>query len=95
MLFLFSYDALEFQSYRPMVLAFKVGLGQVRKRIDLTPDGLIKIFLSIEVQTVENSYEIWGVKRDDEVTLGMFTGFTKEYVKKVSDEKVKFEIDFM
>lgn len=87
-----QFDAGEFQDYHPMVSSFKAGLRQVRKRIDLCPDGMIKVFLPIKVQTAGNSYKIWGVKRANgaQVTIGVFTGFAKEYVKKVADEKVKF-----
>lgn len=82
----------EFQEYHPMPTAYKNGLYKVRKRIDLAPNGLIKVFLPIKVQTTASSYKIWGIKRPDgtNIALATFTGFTKEYVTKAADQKIKY-----
>lgn len=55
----------EIQEYHPMPTSYKTGLSKVRKRIDLAPNGLIKVILPIKVQTTASSYKIWGIKRPD------------------------------
>lgn len=87
-----QFDANEFQSYHPMVLAFKEGLREVRKRVNMCPDGVMKVFLPIKVQTAPKSYETWAIRRDNgaQIAFGIFTGFVKEYDNKTSDETLKF-----
>lgn len=83
----------ELQEYHPLVLSVKAGLAEARKKIDLAPESVIKIVLPIKVQTAVDSWEKWGVKRDDgtQIVLATFAGFDKDYVKKASDEAVKFD----
>lgn len=82
----------EFQDYHPLPTSYKTALSNVRKRIDLAPSGLIKVFLPIKVQTTQSSYKIWGIKRPDGTNLALanFTGSTKEYVNKAADQKLKY-----
>lgn len=82
-----------FHQYHPMILCFKNELAQVRKKIDVAPDGIIKVVLPVQVQTAIGSWEKWGEKREDgsQVVLASFSCFIKDYVKKVADESVVFD----
>lgn len=82
-----------YHEYHPMILCYKNGLEQFRKRIDVPPAGLIKVALPVRVQTAIGSWEKWGAKREDgsQVVLASFSCFVKDYVKKVADESVVFD----
>ncbi len=77
----------------PKIMCLKSGLVKTRKRIESTPEVLMKIDLPIKVQTAATSWSHHGVKRDDGTmaVVAEFDGFVKEYTKKLSDSTVKFE----
>lgn len=82
-----------FNEYHPMILGFQSGLEQVRKKIDLAPEGLVRLVLPRKVQTAIVSWEKWGAKREDgsHIILAVFSCFTKDYVKRVSDQCVLYD----
>lgn len=82
-----------YHAYHPMILSFKNSLENVRKKIDVAPDGLMKFILPVKVQTGIGSWEKWGAKRDDgsHVLMAAFSCYVKDYVKKVSDESVVYD----
>lgn len=83
----------QFHLYHPMVLCYKNGLENVRKKIDMAPESSIKVNLPMKVQTAVDSWKHWGVIRDDgtQVFLAELSGYVKEYIKKSADESVIFE----
>lgn len=59
-----------------MMLCFKAGLAQFRKKVDVAPDSIIKVGLPIKVQKAVDSWKKWGVVRDDgtQVLIAVFSG---------------------
>jgi len=78
--------------YHPKILAFNSGLEKVRKKIDEAPQGCARVKLPIKVRTEIDSYSVTGVRKDGTLLISAeFSGFMKEYSKKLMDSQVKFE----
>lgn len=73
-LFQAQLDREELTIHHPMILCFKTGLQETRKRIDSAPTAFFKVTLPINVQVVP----------------GNFTGLAKDYVVTETDEIVNF-----
>ncbi len=82
-----------FNAYHPMILSFKNALENVRKKIDVAPDGVMKFTLPVKVQTGIGSWEKWGAKREDgsHAVMAAFSCYVKDYIKKLSDESVVYD----
>lgn len=50
-----------FHEYHPMIFCYQSGLEQVRKKIDVALDGLIKMVLPVKVQTSISSWAKWAL----------------------------------
>lgn len=79
--------------YHPMVSSLQSTLENVRQQIDEVPEAVVKIKLPIQVQSSTDSFDFWGVKREDGTMaiVGVFKGYIKAYSVKVIDSVVKFE----
>lgn len=77
----------------PKVLCLKNALSENRQRIDMAPEAIVKINLPTKVQTASGSWQKSGIKREDgtEVVIGDFTGYIKNYNKKITDTTVVFD----
>lgn len=77
----------------PKVACFKNGLEKRRPRIDAVPQTSIIVNLPIKVQTGENNWTKTGAVRVDgsQIVTGDFSGFIKEYNKKLSEADIVFD----
>lgn len=78
----------------PRIVSFKNGLQNVRTRIDVAPTASTTITLPIKVQTTSESFTKGGVTRPDGtlVMLAKFSGYAKDYNKKIRDSTVIFDL---
>lgn len=80
--------------HHPMVTCLKSSLENVRTRIDAAPEASAVITLPIKVQSTPESWVKWGIMRENgtQVIVATFTGYIKNYNKKISDSTVTFEM---
>lgn len=78
--------------HHPMVLCFKAGVQEARKRIDFAPAASFKVNLPIKVQITPGTWKKWGIVRPDgtQVLFATFTGLPKDYIVTETDETVEF-----
>ncbi|KAJ6648088.1 hypothetical protein Bhyg_03313 [Pseudolycoriella hygida] len=79
--------------YHPMISSLQSTLENVRQQIDDAPEAIVEVKLPIHVQSSTDSFEFWGVKRDDGTMaiVAIFKGYSKAYSIKVVDSIVKFD----
>lgn len=91
-LFRAQLDKNDLTSHHPLVLCFKAGLQETRKRIDFAPIASFKVNLPIKVQVAPGSCKRWGIMRADgtQVLISCFTGLAKDYIVTETDDVVHF-----
>lgn len=83
----------EIQAYHPKIIALHNALERMRNKVDVAPQGSLKIKLPFPVQTSITSYKKTGIFRKDgsQILTAEFQGIPKTYNKKDSDATVTFE----
>lgn len=81
------------QIYHPMIVALNNMLEKARARIDTAPESVITVKLPIKVQSTLDPTDHWGITRKAgaKIVVVVFTGYVKQYSKKIADYNVKFE----